>query len=133
MKVYVFGNKDLPEDSKAVAVAESIGKSNPGVDFVFVKPNEDLPFVDEDEVIIMDTVEGIGEVKLLGAEEIDRLILSPRTSVHDFDLGFQLKYLRKLGKLTKVGIVGIPMTGKIDHKRINSIFKKLVAQDMQGS
>jgi hypothetical protein len=48
-------------------------------------------------------------------------------------LGFQIKYLKKIGKLGKVTIVGLPMQGELDYLRIQSIFKKLVAQEMQGS
>jgi hypothetical protein len=53
--------------------------------------------------------------------------------VHDFDLAFQLRYLKKLGKLGEVTIIGIPQEGEIDYLRIQSIFRKLVAHDMQGS
>ena len=64
---------------------------------------------------------------------IDRLVLSPRGSVHDFDLAFQLRYLKKIDKLGEVNIVGIPQEGKVDYFRIQSILRKLVAHDMQGS
>jgi hypothetical protein len=70
---------------------------------------------------------------LVEGDEIDRLTLSPRGSVHDFDLAFQLRYLKKLGKLGKVTLIGIPQEGEVDHLLIKSIFRKLVAQDMQGS
>ena len=52
---------------------------------------------------------------------------------HDFDLPFQLRYLKKLGKLGTVTVIGIPQEGEVDHLLIKSIFRKLVAQDMQGS
>jgi hypothetical protein len=55
------------------------------------------------------------------------------SSVHDFDLGFQLLYLKKLGKLKNFLIIGIPMKGEINYLRIQSILRKLVAQDIQGS
>ena len=64
---------------------------------------------------------------------IDELISSPRGSVHDFDLAFQLRYLKKLNKLGEVTIIGIPQEGEVDHLRIQSILRKLVAHDMQGS
>jgi hypothetical protein len=59
--------------------------------------------------------------------------LSPRGSVHDFDLTFQLRYLKKLGKLGVVTVIGTPQEAEVDHLRIKSIFRKLVAHDMQGS
>ena len=70
---------------------------------------------------------------LVEGDGIDGLILSPRGSVHDFDLAFQLRYLRKLGKLGEFTIIGIPQEGEVDYLRIKSILRKLVAHDMQGS
>jgi hypothetical protein len=94
---------------------------------------EDLPFVDERRVLILDTVQGIRDVLLIEGDSVDALILSPRGSVHDFDLAFQLRYLKKLNKLGEVSIIGIPQEGEVDYLRIQSILRKLVAHDMQGS
>ena len=64
---------------------------------------------------------------------IDRFAPPPRTTVHDFDLAFQLKYLKKIGRLGEVYVLGIPKEGEVDYSRVISILRKLVAQDMQGS
>lgn len=133
MKVYVFGNEDIPEDSAAVNTAKLLQKDLPEIEFVFVKPNEDLPFLGETKFVVMDTVEGLEEVKMFELGENASVALPPRFSAHDYDLNFQLKYLKKLGKIGKVRVVGLPMGKKLDYSSIHSIFKKLVAQDMQGS
>ncbi len=133
MKVYVFGNIDVPDDNNAILAAKELENKIPGVSFIFVKPNEDVPFIGEKKVVILDTVAGITQVELIEGDDIDKLILPTRGSVHDFDLGFQLKYLKKLGKLGKVFIIGLPQDGEIDYFRTQSILRKLVAQDMQGS
>jgi len=135
LKVYVFGNENLDFDNNALAVAKGMASMvrNDEIEFIIVKPNEDLPFDDGQNVIIMDAVDGLTEAKLIDGDELDRIILPPRNTTHDFDLGFQLKYLKKLGKLGRVTLIGLPMSGKINYNRIHSIFKKLVAQDMQGS
>lgn len=133
LKVYTFGNEDLGFDKRAFEVAKEIKKKNRNVDFMAVKPNEDLPFDNKHDVVIMDVVEGLAEVKLIENDELEKIVPPPRTTAHDFDLGFQLKYLKKLGKLGRVTLIGLPMHGVIDYKRIHSIFKKLVAQDIQGS
>jgi Ni,Fe-hydrogenase maturation factor len=133
MKVYVFGNKDVPEDKKAIEVAERLAHAIEGVSFVFVGPNEDAPFVGESHAVILDTVRGIRDVALIEGDEIDAFILSPRGSVHDFDLAFQLRYLRKLDKLGRTTVIGVPQQGEANYARIQSILRKLVAQDMQGS
>ena len=133
MNVYVFGNEYVAGDNRAIEVAGELQNKVKGVSFIFVGPNEDVPFAEELRVFILDTVQGIEDVALVEGDRIDTLVLSPRGSVHDFDLAFQLRYLKKLGKLGKVTVIGIPQEGEVDHLLINSIFRKLVAQDMQGS
>jgi Ni,Fe-hydrogenase maturation factor len=133
MNVYVFGNKYVAEDKGVIEVAGELEGTIEGISFVFVSPNEDAPFVNERHVVILDTVQGLKDVALLEGDQIDKLILSPRGSVHDFDLTFQLRYLKKLGKLGDVTLIGIPQKGEVDYLLIKSIFRKLVAHDMQGS
>ena len=62
MKVYVFGNDDLTEDKRAFEVAEKLTGKIENVEFVKVKPNEDVPFIDEKFVVILDAVQGIEKV-----------------------------------------------------------------------
>lgn len=133
MKVYVFGNTDVSIDNNAILAAKKLENKIPDVTFVYIKPNEDVPFVDEKKVVILDTVAGIQQVELIKFEDLDKLSASPRGSVHDFDLGFQLKYLKKLGKLGEVFIIGLPQVGDVNYLRIQSILRKLVAHDMHGS
>ena len=133
MQIYVFGNKDAPGDVGAIEVAEELEGAVDGVSFVFVGPNEDVPFVDEERVVVLDVVQGIGEVTLISGDDIDRFAPPPRTTVHDFDLAFQLKYLKKIGRLGEVYVLGIPKEGEVDYVRVISILRKLVAQDMHGS
>ena len=133
MNVYVFGNEYVAGDKRAIEVARELEGAIEGISFVFVNPNEDVPFVDHRHAVILDTVEGIKDVALVEGDRIDGLVLSPRGSVHDFDLAFQLRYLKKLNRLGEVTIIGIPQEGDVDHLRIKSIFRKLVAHDMQGS
>ena len=137
MEVYVFGNeqtlKYVAEDKRAIEVARELEGTVEGVSFAYVRPNEDLPFAGATHVVILDAVQGIQDVVLVEGDGMDGLILSPRGSVHDFDLAFQLRYLKKLNKLGEVTIIGIPQEGEVDYPRIQSIFRKLVAHDMQGS
>src|SRR3712207_288920 len=133
MNVYVFGNEYVAEDKRAIEVARELEGVIEGISFVFVSPNEDVPFVNERHVVILDTVQELQDVALIEGDGIDGLISSPRGSVHDFDLAFQLRYLKKLNKLGEVTIIGIPQEGEVDYLRIQSILRKLVAHDMQGS
>lgn len=108
MRVWVFGNPDIAIDSLAVKTAEKLQGKLPGVVFNLVKPGEDLPLPGGEQMVIMDVIDGINEVCVL-KNPIDILVSPPRNTVHDFDLGFQLKYLQKLGKLDAVTIIGLPM------------------------
>lgn len=127
MFIYVFGNPDEVCDNRVFEII----KHFPQYSFKFVPPNADLPL--KSNLIILDTVYGLPAPTLLTEKNIDQLISSPRTTAHDYDLGFQLKYLRKLGKLDKVNIIGIPPEGELDYNLIHSIFKKLIAHDIHGS
>lgn len=132
MKVYIFGNQDLESDNVAISLSKKVKKDD-DIEFIYIKPNEDVPFVNEEHVVLIDVILDLKEVTVFDESSIDKLVLSPRSSVHDFDLGFQLKYLKKLGMLNKVTIIGLPMLGSIDYDSIHSILRKLVAQDIQGS
>jgi Ni,Fe-hydrogenase maturation factor len=92
MRVYVFGNEHVPEDARAIEAARKLENTVEGASFFYVSPNEDVPFVGERHVVILDAVQGIHDVALI--EGVDNLVLSPRGSVHDFDLAFQLRYLK---------------------------------------
>ncbi|MBN2016233.1 hypothetical protein JW766_05390 [Candidatus Dojkabacteria bacterium] len=125
MKVYVFGNPDFEGDTVALKAVEKIkGKVN-GVGFITVNPNEDLPFAGEDNVIIMDAVQGIKEVTLIDQSDLDKLKIDSSVTAHDFDLGFQLKYLKKLDKLKKITIIGLPQTGNIDYSELTRLLDGL--------
>ena len=71
LNVYVFGNENLDFDSNALSVVNGIGEGLAGVEFVIVNPNEDLPFAGGQDVVIMDVVEGLTEVKLIENDELE--------------------------------------------------------------
>jgi len=137
MRIYVFGNEDVAIDKQPLQFLPELQKDFPDITFVEVKPNQDLPLdsdgVREEIFYIIDTVDGLPEMKILDETAIDKLSCTANSSVHDYDLGFQLKYLKKLGKINKIKILGIPMDKEIPYSSFHSSFKKFVAQDMQGS
>lgn len=133
MKVYVFGNEDLKIDNQALLIAEKLKNQIPDLEFIEIRPNADLPFINEDHVVLMDVVQGIDKVMLMDETNIDRLVTDKSITAHDYDLGFQLKYLKKLGKIRKFTVISLPQEGEIDYLFIQSTLRKLVAQDIQGS
>ena len=72
-------------------------------------------------------VAGLKKVQVFTEKDLDNIVLSPRTSVHDFDLNFQLKYLKKLGKLKNVIIIGLPMSDSVDLRSVKE--KILIIQN----
>jgi Ni,Fe-hydrogenase maturation factor len=133
MRVFVLGNEDYLPDSWSLELSKKLQADFPQIKFEIIKPNQDLPIEDLENLFLLDQVQGLKEVKILDISDLENLERSSRATVHDFDLGFQLKYLKKLGKIDHVSIIGIPLTGKYSYASVHSIFKKLVAHDMQGS
>lgn len=132
MNIIVFGNPNHPQDSLALKVSKKLVNFK-SVSFQTIDPNGDLPLSPGKGLVILDAVMGIDKVTLFTEKDIGKLVLPPRTSIHDYDLGFQLKYLKKIGRLKNIRIIGLPMNGNVDYDLIHSILRKLVAQDMQGS
>lgn len=135
MYVYVLGNKDVDLDNSPFLYLQDLIKDFPEIRFVEISVNSDFPedaFL-ERTIFLFDTVRGIKKVSLLDETWIDKLTDMVRSTVHDFDIGFQLKYLKKLGKIDKILIIGLPYGQKVPYSSIHSTFKKLVAQDIQGS
>lgn len=132
MNLLVFGNEDNAADDLAIIVSKNINPPSQ-INISIIKPNDDIPLNRSKEVLILDTVLGIEAVTLITEKDLDKFVLSPRNSAHDYDLGFQLKYLTKIGKLNKINIIGLPVSKNIDYDLIHSILRKLVAQDIHGS
>jgi len=122
-KIFVFGNEFFEGDEVAKELAKKISNSN--FEFIFAEsPNEILNA--KDELIILDVVKGINEVKLL--ENIDDLVLENSVTCHDLDLGFYLKLMKTTGKITEIKIIALPF-GNFDYdnlkKEVQLILQKL--------
>ncbi|MBP9691302.1 hypothetical protein KBD81_04460 [Candidatus Woesebacteria bacterium] len=133
MRIYLFGNEDVASDSLPLSLEHIIHETFPHITPVIIKPNDEVSFSDDLYPILIDSVIGIDEVSLFDETDIDKITLSPRASVHDFDLGFQLKLLKKMGWLKKWYLIGIPAEKTLDQDRVISILRKLVEQDIHGS
>lgn len=125
--IYLFGNPDHQADSMAIKIAKQLSLKLSNVNFIFVKPNEDLPFVDQENVIIMDTVMGIDQVTLITESDLDKFQLPPRFSAHDFDLGFQLKYLKKIDKIYSFNLIALPFKEEINLYEVVKMIKQISA------
>lgn len=104
MKIYVCGNPLLEEDSLPLKLIGKLRERNPDVEFIEFDPTEDLP--QEKEIVILDTVINAEDVVLI--EDIDKFENKKALSLHDFDLGWNLKLAKKVGRIEKVKIIGVP-------------------------
>ncbi len=104
MNIYVCGNPLVKEDSLPLRILPELRKRFPEINFVEFEPTEDLP--EEENLVIIDTVINAKDVMLI--DNIDQFVQTKALSLHDFDLGLNLKLAKKLGKLKSVKIIGVP-------------------------
>lgn len=122
--IYVLGNPLEPDDRPAVKLIPQLKKKFPQINFIRFDPTEEFP-QNNKELIIIDTVAGIADVKKF--DDLNRWVMSPRVTVHDYDLPLTLGLLKKLGKIKKFTIIGIPQKGKKEKilEEINQILTSL--------
>lgn len=119
--IYIFGNPLLTFDNLPIRLTPDLKKEFPGIDFIHQDPNENL-HPENGELFIIDTVVGPKEVVLI--DDIEKIESSPSVSMHDLDLGFNLKLLKKIGELEKVNIIGVP--SDMDPKTALFEIKKII-------
>lgn len=104
--IYIFGNELLDFDNLPLKILPNLQKKFPEINFKIQDPNENLKPINK-EIHIIDTVQGIKEVKTISS--LNQLNTnSSLYSLHDLDLAFNLKLLKKLGLLKKVIIFAVP-------------------------
>ena len=103
VKILVFGNPLMEKDRLALEVAERLEGKIKRIEF---EPVQELPEQKGGDLYIMDVALGIKKVELF--EGLDFLEKARPFGSHDFDLGFELKLLEKIGKLGKARVVAIP-------------------------
>lgn len=106
--ILIFGNPLLKQDSLPIKILPKLTKQFPNISFQEIDPTENLePFIQNKTLNIIDTVEGIKEPIII--TNIDQLQTNKLYSMHDFDLGYNLKLLKKIGKIDNIKIIGLPM------------------------
>lgn len=120
-KILVFGNPIVRIDNTPLVLIGRLRKEFPKIEFKEFDPNENLE-KEGSELDIIDTVEGISKVTLITEKDIGAITTQRIYSMHDFDLGYSLKLLKKMGYLKSFRIFGVPM--KMSRKEA---FKQLTA------
>lgn len=123
--VYVFGNLLYEKDSLPIKLIPILNKEIPDVKFIEFEPTEGIETVKEKELIIIDSIKSdnlINEVVLI--DDLNKIETNRVCSLHDFDLGYNLKLMKKFGLIEKVFIIGLPEKIEID-KAVEKIKKIL--------
>src|SRR3989338_9065843 len=120
-RIFVFGNPDLMFDSLPLRILDKLKKQFPDITFEVLDPNEEWD--PPKNLIVIDTVFGIDHPKIVSRR--DCLSGYPKISLHDFDAGTHILYLKKLGKIKKIKIIGIPPTISEEeaYKAVSSILR----------
>lgn len=133
MKILIFGNPLLKQDSLPIKLLPKLKQKFPNIKFKEIDPTENLePFLNTDtpntehqtpgDLVAIDTIKGINKVTTIN--DIEQLHTNKIYSMHDFDLALNLKLLKKLNKIKSVKIIGIPMN-ITENEAINQISKIL--------
>ena len=124
-KIYVLGNILLEKDSLPIKLLPKLKKEFEEIKFNNLDISEEFP--EEDNLVLIDTIISITEIKVLNENDLDKIELSPGYSLHDFDLAMSLKLAKKLGKIKKFTIIGLPPNIKEEHaiKDLRKIIKSL--------
>lgn len=114
--IYIFGNELLDFDNLPIKLVPELKNAFPAINFIIQDPNENIKFTrrsfsvggpaENGELIIIDTVVGIKKVTIIN--DIKKLETEKIYSMHDFDLAFNLKLLKKISQLGKLTIFGVP-------------------------
>lgn len=109
MKIFVFGNPLLEEDSLPLKLMPFLRQEFPGIEFIEFDPTGNLSEMGRNPVII-DSVQGIEKVIII--QDTGQIAEGKPCSLHDFDLGLNLKLLKKIGSIDSVLVFGVPMKGQ---------------------
>lgn len=104
--IYIFGNELLDFDNLPIKLVPELKKLFPNINFIIQDPTENIKPAENGELIIIDTVIGIDKVMVIN--DIKKLETEKIYSMHDFDLAFNLKLLKKIDQLEKLTIFGVP-------------------------
>ena len=104
-KILVFGNPLVRNDSLPLSILPALRKEFPSIDFRELDGIDDIQNEGR-SLVILDSAEGIEEPVII---KDARLIESGKKySVHDFDLGQNIRLLCRIGSIEDVTIICIP-------------------------
>jgi len=95
VKIYCLGSSFEGDDLALKFVGSTIG------DFEFVKYSGEV----SEEMFIMDVVKGVSEIAIL---KLDEFLARHPVTMHDFDVGTELRLRMAVGDVKKVSVIALP-------------------------
>ncbi len=92
------------KDTLAVTVAKRLADDFPEISFIHLDPNEEI---NDRDITLLDVAYGIKKVSII--EDLDKLSIGKKVSLHDYDVAFSLKLMKKIGMIRKIRIIAIPI------------------------
>jgi|SRR3989338_4506554 len=123
MRIYAFGNPLVQKDSMPLLYIKKLRSDFPNVEFREIDPTEDIP--KERNIFILDTAVNAQKVQII--TDIEKLESNKAYSLHDFDLAFNLKLMKKIGFLENVTIIAIPP--KECYKELKNFISNLLSEN----
>lgn len=105
MKILVFGNILVREDSLALRILPKLVSAFPKIEFKELDAAENVESEGKD-LIILDVAKGIETPMII--DDLNSLDLSNIYSMHDFDIAITLKLLLKHKKINSIKIIALP-------------------------
>lgn len=105
MNILIFGNPLIKQDNLAIKILSKLKTLFPKITFIHLDPTENLENFGPNLTII-DVFHGLNKPIIL--EDLEKLKLPNVSSMHDFDLAYNLKLLKSVGKISSVKIYGLP-------------------------
>ena len=94
----------VKKDSLAVTVAKRLTDDFPEITFIHLDPNEEI---NDKDITLLDVAYGIKKVSVI--DDLDKLEVGKKVSLHDYDVAFSLKLMKKIGMIRKIKIIAIPI------------------------
>ena len=113
MKILVFGNPLVEQDNTPIQLLPKLRQQFPNIEFKHLDSTENLQQeTDQNKnLIILDTIQNTKTpitITLKTEQDFQKLELPKALTMHDFDLAYNLRLLKKVGLINQVKIIGIP-------------------------
>ena len=122
----LFGNPLIEKDNLALKLLPKLKKLFPKINFIECDSTENIEKYGK-HLNIIDVSPGIDEINTFNLENeknLEKLNTAKIFSMHDFDLGYNLKLLKKIGLIESAKIICLPM--EMNEDKVLGKIKKIL-------